>query len=162
MVGILVDHDLIASPVPARDDVVIVRRDVPVEVAKPEALPVSSGKHEYVLRSEATAEVSVCPRLIDVVMRIVGATIMSDPLIVLGVNVRNFRMTFFVHGNVVLGRGSGLLTSCGAKPARAWKPSREQDRAQECVHRQPPRGDRRVTPHRAPYSLRKSSHANQS
>src|SRR5271157_767787 len=110
MIGVLVDHDLIASPVPARDDVVIVRGDVPVEIAKPEALPVSSRKHEYMLRSEAAAEASVCPWLIDVVMRIVGATVMSDPLIVLGVNVRNVRMTSLVHLNVVLGRG--LLTPC--------------------------------------------------
>ena len=46
MVGVLVDHDLIASPVPAYDDVVIVRGDVPVEVVKPEAFPVSSRKVE--------------------------------------------------------------------------------------------------------------------
>ena len=40
----------------------------------------------------------------------------------------------------------------GPKRAQAQKPAREQDRAQECVHRQPPQGDRRrVTPHRAPY-----------
>jgi len=54
----------------------------------------------------------VCPRLGEVVMRIVGATIMSHPSIVLGVNVRNARMTFLVHDNVVLRRGSALRTSC--------------------------------------------------
>src|ERR1017187_2161729 len=118
MVGVLVDHDLIASPVPARDDVVIVRRDVPVEIVKPEAFPVSSRKVEYMLRSKATGEASVYPRLIEVVMRIVGPTIMSDPLIIRGVNVRNVRMTFLVHGNVVLNRGIGLLTSCRGRSAR--------------------------------------------
>src|ERR1035437_7296902 len=118
MVGVFVDHDLIASPVPALDDVVIVGGDIPVETAKPEAFPVSSRQHEDMLRSKATAEASVCPRLIDVVMRIAGATIVSDPLIVPGVNVRNFRMTLLVRGNVVLGRGSGLLASCGARSGR--------------------------------------------
>src|ERR1039457_5316408 len=118
MVGVLVDHDLIASPVPARDDVVIVCGDVPEKIAEPEAFPVSSRKHEYMLRSKATGEAPVCPRLIDVIMRIVGATIMSDPLIVLGMNVRNFRMTCLVHGNAVLGRGSGLLTPCRGGSAR--------------------------------------------
>src|ERR1039458_7149487 len=102
MVGVLVDHDLIASPVPARDDVVIVRRDVPVEIVKPEAFPVSSRKVEYMLRSKATGEASVYPRLIEVVMRIAGPTIMSDPLIIRGVNVRNVRMTFLVQ----IGRAS--------------------------------------------------------
>src|ERR1039457_6550880 len=105
MVGVLVDHDLVATPVPACDDVVIVRGDVPVETIKPEAFPVSSRKHEHMLRSKATGEASVYPRLIEVVMRIVGPTIMSDPLIIRGVNVRNVRMTFLVRGNVVLNRG---------------------------------------------------------
>jgi hypothetical protein len=109
MIGVLVDHDLIASPVPVRDDVVIERTDVPVETAKPEALPVSASKRECT--SKTAAEMSVGPRLSEVVMRIVGAAIMSDPLVILGVNVRNIRMTLLVHGNVVLRRGIMLLTS---------------------------------------------------
>jgi len=59
--------------------------------------------------------------VIEVVMRIVGARIVSGPSIVPGVNVRNGRMTF----------SAGL--------AQVWKPSREQDREAECAHRQPPR-----------------------
>src|ERR1039457_7532152 len=70
------------------------------------------------LRSKATGEASMYPRLIEVVMRIAGPTIMSDPLIIRGVNVRNVRMTFLVHGNVVLNRGIGLLTSCRGRGAR--------------------------------------------
>jgi hypothetical protein len=111
VVRVLVDHNLIASPVPVRDDVVIVGGHVPVEIAKPEAFPVSSRKHEYMLRPKATGEASMCKRLIDAVVRIVGATVMSDPLVVLGMNVGNFRMISLVDGNAVLGRGSGLLTS---------------------------------------------------
>src|SRR5579862_501018 len=67
MVGILVDHHLIAAPVPVRDDVVIVRRHVPIEAPEPKAFPVSSRQHEDVLRSEAAAKASVRPRLIEVV-----------------------------------------------------------------------------------------------
>src|ERR1700683_3307766 len=119
MVGILIDHDLIPGPVPARDDVVIVRSDVPVEIAKPEAFPVSTRKHEYVLRSKATSEASVRPRLIDMIVRIVGAAAMPDPLIVLGVNVRNVRMTRLVYGNVVLRGGGGLLASCRGRSVRS-------------------------------------------
>jgi len=51
-------------------------------------------------------------------MRIVGATIMSDPLIVVSVNVRNIGMTWFVHGNCVLTRGNGLPTLCRGRTAR--------------------------------------------
>jgi hypothetical protein len=42
---------------------------------------------------------------------------MSDPFIVLGINVRNVRMTWLVHFHVVLGRGL-LLTSCRGRGAR--------------------------------------------
>ena len=68
---------------------------------------------------------------------------MPDPLIVLGINMRNCRMTFLVHGDVVLSRGIGLLSaprlgglrgsraSCGYVPtanrcgvtASAWLPT---------------------------------------
>ena len=104
MVWILVDHDLIASPIPARHDVEIVRGDVPVEVVEPEALRVSSRQHEYMLRSKTAAEMSVCPWLSEMVMRIGSATIVSNPFIVLRVNVRNVRMTLPVHFHAVLGR----------------------------------------------------------
>src|ERR1035438_7203000 len=113
MVRVLIDHDLIAHPVPAFDDIVIVRGDVPVEIVKPEAFPVSSRKVEYMSQSEATGEMSVRPRLIEVVMRIVAATIVSYPFIVLGVHVGNVRVTFPVHGNAVPGCGMGLLASRG-------------------------------------------------
>src|SRR5664280_294230 len=118
VVRVLVDHDLIASPVPAHDDVVIVRGDVPVEIIEPEAFPVSARQHEYMLRSKATGEASVRPRLILVVMGIVGATVMSHPLIVTGVNVGKFRMTFLVRANAVLGHSGGLLPSGGRGRAR--------------------------------------------
>jgi len=110
VVGILVDHDLIAGPVPARYDVVIESGDVPVEIAKPEAFPVSTCQHEDMLRSEAAAKTPVCPRLIEVVMRIVSAAIVSHPLVVPGVYVRNVRMAFPVHVHMVL---RGWLLSPG-------------------------------------------------
>jgi len=70
------------------------------------------------LPSKATGEASVRKRLSHLVMRIVAATIMSDPFTVPGVNVRHVRMTFLVHGDVVLGGGSGLLAACRGRSAR--------------------------------------------
>jgi hypothetical protein len=125
MVRVLVNHDLITSPVPVRDDVVIVRGDVPVEIVEPEAFPVSTAEPEYMLRSKPAGEASVCPRLIEVEVGIPGATVMSDPLIVRSVNVRDFRMTRPVHGNVILFCGSGLLISCRGWTARG--PGRHPD-----------------------------------
>jgi hypothetical protein len=129
MVGVFIDYNLIASPVPISDDVVIVRGDVPVEIVKPEAFPVAACKHEYVLRSKAAREVPVCPRLRELVMRIAGSTIVSDPPIVPGIDVRNVRMTRPVHGYVVLGRGIGFLTSFGGGSSRRLGHSRRLRRS---------------------------------
>ena len=57
-------------------------------------------------------------------MRIAGATVMSHPFIVLGIYVRNVRMTFLVHFHVVFGGGSGLLAACGGRSARRCGSSR--------------------------------------
>jgi hypothetical protein len=56
------------------------------------------------LRSEAAAEMSVRPWLSEVVMRIVGATIMAYPSIVPSINVRNVRMACLIRFHAVLGR----------------------------------------------------------
>ena len=149
MVGVLVDNDLIAGPIPARNDVVIVRGDIPEETTKPEAFPVSAAEHENVLRAKSAAEASVRPRLIEVVMRIVGAAIMSHPLVVLGVDMRNIRMTLLVHGNMVF--GGGRPASCRCRSARG----------RGTVGRNVPTPNRRWATAAAglPASLRKRSHA---
>jgi hypothetical protein len=112
------------------------------------------------LRSKAAGEASVCPRLIEAEIPIVGATIMSDPLIVAGVNVRELRMTSLVHGNAVPGRGIGLLPSCRSRIARrpgsrrrtaSWNVSTANRRRATAAAWLPT----------APLILRKSSHANQ-
>src|ERR1700689_4466043 len=104
MVGVFVDHDLIAGPVPSCDDVVVVGGHVPVEIAEPEAFPVSSREHEYMLRSKAGAKASVRKRLSDVITRIVRGRSLAAPLVVPGVNVRKVRVTCLVRGDVVAGR----------------------------------------------------------
>src|ERR1035441_59702 len=126
MVWVFVDHDLIASPVPAGDDVVIVRGDVPVEIVEPEAFPVSSREVENVLRSKAAVETSVSPRLIEAEMRVVAATIVAYPSAVPGIHVRNVRMALPVHPHVILGRGPGLLTA--GRGGRARRRDRKSTR----------------------------------
>jgi hypothetical protein len=70
------------------------------------------------LRSKATGEPPVCPRLRQVVMRIAGSTIVSNPSIVPGVDVRNAGMTRPVHCDVVLGRGIRLLSALSGRGSR--------------------------------------------
>src|ERR1035441_3714789 len=161
MVGVLVDDNLIAVPVPAHHDVVIVRGDVPVEIVEPEALPVSPSKHEHMLRSKAAGEASVRPRRIEVVVRVVGATTMSDPLIVLGVNVRNFRMTLLIRPNAVFRRRLGL-PSCRFRSARSPGSRRGSRTASRNVSTANRRGfTAAVLLPAAALLLRISSHANQ-
>jgi len=77
------------------------------------------------LRSKTAAEMSVFPWLSQMVMRIGSTTIVSNPFIVLRVNVRNVRMALLVHFHVVLGRGPGLLSSCrGGSPRGRGSPRR--------------------------------------
>jgi hypothetical protein len=114
MVGILINDDLVTGPIPTLDDVVIVRGDIPVKTVKPETFPVPAAEYEDVLRSKTAVEASVRPRLIEVVMRIVGAAIVPDPLVVSGVDMRNVGMTPLVHGNVVLGGGGPASGRCGS------------------------------------------------
>jgi hypothetical protein len=162
MVGILVDHDLISSPIPPRDDTVIVRCDVPVEIVKPEALPISAAKDEDVLRSKATTEVSVCPRLLDSVVRIGRATIMSDPFIVLGMNVGNIGMPFLVHVNPVFLHGSGLVLSCRGRTMLRPGSRRRSGSASRNVPTSYRCGVTAAVRLPAPsFILRKSSHANE-
>ena len=153
MVRILVDHDLIASPVPVRHDVVVVRRNVPIVIAKPESFPVSAREVEYVLRSEAAAEASVYPRLSEVVMRIVGATIMAYPSIVFGIDVRNVRMALLVHFHMVLRRRPGLSARRRGSPRGSRTARRNVSAAN--------RGMTATAVRPAAVLLPKSSHANE-
>ena len=79
MVGVLVDHDLIAtsSSSPRRCCNRTERR--PRRNCRTRSAPGFLPQARIHVASKATAEMSVCPRLSDMVMRIVGAAIMSDP-----------------------------------------------------------------------------------
>ena len=158
MVRIFVDHDLIAIPVPIRDDAVIERSDIPVVITKPEAFPVSACKHEYMLGAKAAREASVGPGVIQVKMRIVRAGTMSYPFIVLGVNVRQIRMTFLVYVNAVLGYSSVLVPSCRARGPGSRCGSRTVSGNVPTANL---RGVAAVWFAAAPFLLRKSSYANQ-
>lgn len=111
VIRVFVNHDVVAVPVPVRDDVIVVGSDVPIEVVEPKALPVSACKVEHVLRPEASGEASVRPRLIEVEMRIVGAAVVAYPSITARVDVRDVGVSRLVRGDVVF-LGSCLLSGC--------------------------------------------------
>lgn len=102
MIGIFIDHDLIACPVPVGDDVVVVRGDIPVEIVEPETARAATRKHPYVIASKTAGKVPVSPRIIEVIMRITPAAVVSNPAIVARVDVGNFGMAMLVRANVIL------------------------------------------------------------
>lgn len=102
MIRVVVNHDLIALPVPVSDDGIVVGKNAPVKVVEPEALAVSSLKPEDMLGTDAPREVTMCPRVIQVEPGVVAASVVPHPFVVAGVYVRDFRMSLMVNGNAML------------------------------------------------------------
>ena len=102
MIRVVVNHDLIARPVPVADDGVIVGENAPVKVVEPEAFAISALKVEYVLGTDASREVTMRPRVIQVEPGVVASRVVADPFVVTGVHVRDFRMSLVVGGNAML------------------------------------------------------------
>jgi hypothetical protein len=95
VIRILVDHDLIGAPVPVIAEAELRGSDGEVETAEPEALAIAALNAPYMAFAEAAGEVPMLPRMIQMIVGIVAAGIVADPLIV-GVNVRSVGMAIFV------------------------------------------------------------------
>jgi hypothetical protein len=102
--GVVVDHDRVAVPQPAIDVRVVPRRDAEEEATEPEAPSVSSFEVELAVL-EAVIETAVGEGMIEVIVAIVAARIMSDPPII-AVNMRRIRMARRVAKATVLLRGA--------------------------------------------------------
>jgi hypothetical protein len=105
VVGIFVDDDVVAIPEPAVAKADVVRSDAEIEAAEPEAAGTASGQMPYVAGAETAGKVAVLPRMIEVVVGIVGTGIVADPFAV-GVNVGGVGMAF-----VVVEMSRGLMGS---------------------------------------------------
>jgi len=129
VVGIRVNHDIVGVPEPTIGIVVIVRRDAEVKVAKPEAISCAALKPIDVATADVTREMSMLPRLIQMVMGIVWTGIVTNPLIVVCVDVRGLGMSWLVAIAWMLaallsaavpasagrGNGSSRWCSCGRR-----------------------------------------------
>ena len=118
VVWVLIDHDLVAIPEPVIAEVEVVCGDAEVETTKPETLPVSSSQAEDMAAAESASKASVFPRMIDVVVGIITAGIMSDPLIV-RVNVGSFRMSPLVRKSAVFLSGRLVVPGWPLFPGRS-------------------------------------------
>ena len=91
VVGVLVDGDVVAVPVPVIGIGEVERRNAEIISAEPEAAWIASLTAPAVAAAEAAVKVAILPRMIDVVVNVVAAIAMSHPLTVV-MNVRSFRM----------------------------------------------------------------------
>src|SRR5450432_3507663 len=95
MIGVFVDHDVVAIPQPivAKPDVEV--GDAEVEAAEPEPAGDAAGEVPDMAAAKSAGKVAVFPGMIEVVVGIVAAGVVADPLAI-GVNVRHVGMARFV------------------------------------------------------------------
>ena len=116
VIWIVINHDLVRIPEPVIAKAVIVWGNAKVEAAKPEALPVPSCKPKDMAGTETAREVPVGPRLIDMVVRIITAGVMPDPLFA-SIDVRGVRVPG-LFAIIAVFRGGAPCTSNRSRPMR--------------------------------------------
>src|SRR6202020_1504329 len=112
MVGVFVNDDVVAIPKPVVAESDVIWGDTEVKAAEPETVWASAAEMPDVATAESAGEASVLPGMIEVVVRIVAAGVMADPLAV-GVDMRG------VGGAGAGGEVSGLLAWRG-RGIRHW------------------------------------------
>ena len=79
VVWVFINHDLVAVPKPVIAETNIVGGNVEIKPAKPEAPRAASFNPDDVAATETAGKVSMFPGMIDVVVSIIGAGVVSDP-----------------------------------------------------------------------------------
>ena len=115
VIGIIVDDNVVAIPIPVGDKCYISRRDTPVPVIEPEATRSTPYQAPPVRRTETSVKATVLPWLIEVIVAVIAASIMAHPSIA-GVNVRGIGMARVV-AEVVLSRMTCFVRRFGPRRA---------------------------------------------
>jgi hypothetical protein len=80
VVGVFVDDDLIRIPEPAVTETNVIRRYAEVKAAEPETRRASTDEMPNVTAAKATGKATVLPRMIEMVVGIVAAGVVTYPL----------------------------------------------------------------------------------
>ena len=126
VVGIVVKDDLVAVPDPVIAEGIVERGDLEGEAAEPETLPVSSGDPEDMAGAETAREASVFPGVIEVIVLIAAAGIVSDPAVAVRVDVWSVRVPGLVakiSGRAVAGSATGATSRSRGRAARGNMPA---------------------------------------
>jgi hypothetical protein len=106
VVGIVVDYDIVGSPVPIIAITEVIRGNGKVEAAKPEAARASAFNAKRVPSSNTAGKSSMLKGMIDMVMRIVPAGIVAHPPVPIGVDVWSVRVALHIAVGTSTVRGS--------------------------------------------------------
>ncbi len=99
MIGVVVDYDTVAVPQPVVAETVIIRCYAEVESVEEEPFPISSPQMPDMAFSDASGKAAVFKGMVQVIVRIVTASIVSHPLII-GMDVRSFRVSGLVRRKI--------------------------------------------------------------
>ena len=103
VIRVFVDDDLIGIPEPAAAEADVVGRDAEVKAAEPEARRASAGEMPDVAAAKPARKAAMFPGMIEVVVRIIAAGVVTYPLVVC-VHVGSFWVSGLVAKRCVLGR----------------------------------------------------------
>ena len=95
VVGVFVDHDVVAVPIPVIDVGEVKRSNAEVEAAEPEAAGIAAFEAPAVSATESAVEAAMFPGVVEVEADIVTAALVADPFAVV-VDVRGFGVPFTV------------------------------------------------------------------
>jgi hypothetical protein len=112
VVWILVNDDLVTIPEPISAIAQVVGSDAEKEAAKPEAARTAAFKMEHMIGTKRTLKMPVLPRMVEAIVRVTTASLMSDPLAIV-VNVGRFGMSGPVIEYVTFGDGTLSITDRG-------------------------------------------------
>ena len=96
VIGIGIDHDVVIVPEPTVGVVVVIGRNLEEEAANIEPIQATTAEPPDVLRADAGSEVTVFPRMIDMIVGIAATGIVSDPAIIFCMDVRSFGMALLI------------------------------------------------------------------
>ena len=95
VVGIIVDHDLVAVPIPIVAVGIVIGCDAEIETAEPEAFAIAAGDAPFVTAADAAGKAAMLPGTIEMIVGIIAAVFVADPLVIV-VNVRSVGMIPFI------------------------------------------------------------------
>ena len=129
MIRVVIDHDLIAVPQPVATKANIVGSDTKVEPTEPEAAGTAAGEPPNMALSQFPRKAPMLEWMIQVIVRIIGTTVVANPLVARCMNVRCFGMAGLVGECLVFG---------GSRRVLLGAPGPALGRATECARRRRP------------------------